>query len=141
MPSAGSAPTGRVEIYSQALLDIGQLHLPDYVSPIASTEQQTQWRARFPLWLTSAKWVQYCHRQFREIPSLRRSMPEPLIQLHPQTAYSRQIAELDWVIVRSPHGRIQARAVFNPSLATDIVCAQFGGFGGAAESEARRVFH
>ena len=46
--------------------------------------------------------------------------------MHPQTAAARRIAERDWVVVRSPHGRIQARAVFNASLAPDVVCAQFG---------------
>lgn len=117
-----STPTGRVEIYSRTLLEAGQPPLPEYVPPATLAGAPS----RFPLALTSAKWVQYCHSQFRELPSLRGRMPEPLIEIHPQAAVARGVAENDWVDVHSPHGRIRARAVFNNSLAPDVVCAQFG---------------
>lgn len=121
-----ATPTGRVEIYSQALHDVGQSPLPDYVAPAASVEQHPEWRTRFPLRLTSAKWVQFCHSQFRGLHSLREKMPDPLIELHPDTAKLRHIEELDWVVIRTPHGAIRARAKFNMSLEKDVVCAQFG---------------
>ena len=121
-----ATPTGRVEIYSQALHDIGQSPLPDYVAPAASVEQHPEWRAHFPLRLTSAKCVQFCHSQFRGLHSLREKMPDPLIELHPDTAKLRHIEELDWVVIRTPHGAIWARAKFNLSLEKDVVCAQFG---------------
>ena len=126
--------SGLVEIYSQALLQIGQSPLPEYVPPTSMTDPSAQPGTEFPLCLTSAKWVQYCHSQFRELPSLRSRMPDPLIELHPQTAAERRIAERDWVVVQSPHGRIRARAVFNASLAPDVVCAQFGWDAGSAET-------
>jgi anaerobic selenocysteine-containing dehydrogenase len=119
-------PTGRVEIYSQALHDIGQSPLPDYVAPGASVEQHPGWRSRFPLRLTSAKWIQFCHSQFRGLHSLREKMRDPLIELNPETAKLRHIEELDWVVVRTPHGAIRARAKFNLSLEEEVVCAQFG---------------
>jgi anaerobic selenocysteine-containing dehydrogenase len=53
-------------------------------------------------------------------------MPDPLIEVHPDTAKVRHIEELDWVIVRTPQGAVRARAKFNRSLETDVVCAQFG---------------
>jgi len=121
-----ATPTGRVEIYSQALRDVGQSPLPDYVAPAASVEQHPEWRTRFPLRLTSAKWVQFCHSQFRGLHSLRKKMPDPLIELHPDAAKLRHIEELDWVTIRTPHGAIRARAKFNLSLEEDVVCAQFG---------------
>ncbi len=121
-----ATPTGRVEIYSQTLRDIGQSPLPDYVAPAASAEQHPEWRTRFPLRLTSAKWIQFCHSQFRNLSSLRDKMPDPLIEVHPDTAKVRDIRELDWVIIRSPQGAIRARVKFNRSLERDVVCAQFG---------------
>lgn len=121
-----ATPTGRVEIYSQILHDIGQSALPDYVAPAASVEKHSEWLKRFPLRLTSAKWIHFCHSQFRNLPSLLNKMPDPLIEVHPDTARVRDIEELDWVIIRSPQSAIRARAKFNQTLETDVVCAQFG---------------
>jgi anaerobic selenocysteine-containing dehydrogenase len=121
-----ATPTGRVEIYSQALHDIGQSALPDYVAPAASVEHHPEWQRHFPLRLTSAKWIHFCHSQFRNLPSLRDKMPDPLIEVHPDTARLRDIDELDWVIIRSPEGAIRARARFNRTLEKDVVCAQYG---------------
>jgi anaerobic selenocysteine-containing dehydrogenase len=121
-----ATPTGRVEIYSQALHDIGQPALPDYVPPAASVEHHPEWQRQFPLRLTSAKWIPFCHSQFRNLPSLRGKMPEPLVEVHPDTARERDINELDWIIIRSPQGSIRARARFNRTLGKDVVCAQYG---------------
>lgn len=121
-----ATPTGRVEIYSQALHDIGQSALPDYVPPAASVERHPEWQRQFPLRLTSAKWIPFCHSQFRNLPSLRSKMPEPLVEVHPDTARERDINELDWIIIRSPQGSIRARARFNRTLGKDVVCAQYG---------------
>ncbi|MHB9118194.1 MAG: molybdopterin-containing oxidoreductase family protein [Burkholderiales bacterium] len=121
-----ATPSRRVEIYSLALLDIGQAPLPYYQAPAASHEQRPEWRERYPLTLTTAKWVQYCHSQQRNLPSLRGKMPHPLVELHPETAARRRIAEQDWVSIRSPHGAMQAKAKFNSSLERGVVCAQFG---------------
>jgi anaerobic selenocysteine-containing dehydrogenase len=121
-----ATPTRRVEIYSQALHDIGQSPLPDHVAPAATVEQHPEWRKRFPLTLTSAKWIQFCHSQFRNLASLRDKMPDPLIELHPDTAKVGHIKELDWVIIHTPHGAVRARAKFNRSLERDVVCAQYG---------------
>jgi anaerobic selenocysteine-containing dehydrogenase len=121
-----ATPTRRVEIYSQALRDIGQPALPDYVAPAASAERHPEWRERFPLRLTSAKWTYFCHSQFRNLSSLRDKMPDPLIEVHPDTARVRDIDELDWVIIRSHQGAIRARAKFNRALEKDVICAQYG---------------
>ncbi|MBZ0093638.1 MAG: molybdopterin-dependent oxidoreductase [Sulfuricellaceae bacterium] len=121
-----ATPSRRVEIYSQALLDIGQAPLPHYLAPAAGHERHPEWRERYPLTLTTAKWVQYCHSQQRNLPSLRRKMPHPLVELHPDTAAQRRIAEQDWVNIRSPHGTMQARAKFNPSLERGVICTQYG---------------
>jgi anaerobic selenocysteine-containing dehydrogenase len=53
-------------------------------------------------------------------------MPDPLIEVHPDTARARDIDEHDWVVIRTPQGAIQARARFNRTLEKDVVCAQYG---------------
>lgn len=122
MQAGFGTPSGWLEIYSQTLLEIGQAPLPEYKPPSPMADVTPG----LPLILTSAKWVQYCHSQYRDLPGLRSRMPDPLIEIHPETAATRHIAEGDWVTVRSPHGYILARAAMNAKLAPDVVCAQFG---------------
>jgi len=82
--------------------------------------------ARFPLRLTSAKVVQFCHSQQRNLPRLRRHSPDPQAEMHPEAAKARGIAADDWVVVETPHGTMRARASLNSSLDPEVVCAQFG---------------
>lgn len=121
-----ATPSRRIEIYSQQLLDIGQPPLPEYVEPAVGPESRPDLRERYPLVLTSAKWVQFCHSQHRAIPKLRGRMPEPLVEIHPETAAARGIAEDDWVTIETPVGTMRAKARFNESLQRDVVCAQYG---------------
>lgn len=121
-----ATPSGRLEIYSEQLLEIGQAPLPEFVEPAQSPRSTPELHAAFPLVLTSAKWVQFCHSQQRGVPMLRQRMPDPLVEIHPQTAAAQGIAEGDWLTLRSPEGAMRARARFNTSLAVDVVCAQYG---------------
>ncbi len=119
-------PSRCVEIYSAQLLDIGQSPLPEFVEPVVSPVSQSDPHEYFPLILTCAKWVQFCISQHRNIPQLREKMPEPLIEIHPETAIGRGIAEEDWIIVKSLAGNMRARARFNQTLDRSVVCSQFG---------------
>ncbi|MBK6744239.1 MAG: hypothetical protein IPG66_15230 [Hydrogenophilales bacterium] len=76
--------------------------------------------------MTTAKWPQYCHSQQRHLPSLRRRMPEPLVELHPDTAAARGIGEGDWVQVVTRLGSMAARASLDAHLDPSVVCAQYG---------------
>jgi anaerobic selenocysteine-containing dehydrogenase len=121
-----ATPSRRVEIYAQRFLEHGQSPLPDYVPPAASLRARPERAARYPLGLTSAKWVQFCHSQHRALPSLRGQVPDPLVEIHPAAASARDIGEHDWVVVETPRGAMRARARFNAAMAPDVVCAQFG---------------
>jgi anaerobic selenocysteine-containing dehydrogenase len=121
-----ATPSRRVEIYARALLEIGQAPLPDYVEPAISPVSRPDLAARYPLVLTTAKVVQFCHSQHRSLPRLRRHSPDPQVELHPSAARARGIAADDWVTIETPRATMRARARLNGSLAADVVCAQFG---------------
>jgi anaerobic selenocysteine-containing dehydrogenase len=121
-----ATPSRRVEIYAGSLLEVGQAPLPDYVEPAASPVSRPDLAARYPLVLTTAKVVQFCHSQHRSLPRLRRHSPDPQVELHPAAAAARGIAADDWVAIETPRARMRARARLNGSLAPDVVCAQFG---------------
>lgn len=113
-------PSGRVEFFSQRLWVSGADPLPDYVKP-TETCQST-----LPLILTTAKWPQYCHSQHRNLPSLRRRMPYPIVEINPDAAAARSIAEGDWVMVKTRLGQMRARAHLDRYLAKETVCSQYG---------------
>jgi anaerobic selenocysteine-containing dehydrogenase len=121
-----ATPSRRVEIYAGALLEVGQAPLPDYVEPAASPVSRPDLAARYPLVLTTAKVVQFCHSQHRSLPRLRRHSPDPQVELHPAAAQARGIATDDWVMIETPRATMRARARLVGSLAPDVVCAQFG---------------
>ncbi len=132
-PRGFATPTGRVEIYSEQLLAIGQAPLPDYREPETSQRSRPDLAARYPLTLTSAKSPLFCHSQHRALPSLRRKQPDPIAELHPQTAGSLGIADRDWIRIESPSGSIRARARLTRAIAPSVVCAQHGWWQGCAE--------
>jgi anaerobic selenocysteine-containing dehydrogenase len=124
-PVGFATPSRRVEIFSAQLQQHGQAPLPEYVEPAAG-RVSPDLAERFPLRLTTAKVVQFCHSQHRSLARLRRHSPDPEIELHPAAAEARGIKGDDWVLVETPRASMRARARLNPSLAPDVVCSQFG---------------
>ncbi len=114
-----ATPTRKLEIFSGRFKDSGY-------SPVPRFEHQDPDCGSYPLRLVSAKWLVYCHSQQRQLPSLRKRMPEPLVELNPQTAAIRGIEENDWVEIRTSEGSIRARAKLAHHLAEDVICSQYG---------------
>ncbi len=118
--------SGRVELYAERLLSVGEDALPAYVLPRISPEATPALAADYPLRLTCAKWPQFCHSQQRQSSSIRKAMPRPLVQLHPADAALRGIADGTPVRVSTPDGSFRAFAVLEPALTPQVVCAQYG---------------
>ncbi|WP_033288986.1 molybdopterin-containing oxidoreductase family protein [Amycolatopsis jejuensis] len=119
-------PSGVVELYSETLRQHGYPPLPTYAEPSLSPLSRPDLAARYPLVLTCAKSLFFCETQHREITSLRKSAPEPQVELHPDTAAARNISAGDWVRLETPKGSIRARAKFNVNLDPGVVCGQHG---------------
>ncbi len=119
-------PTRRVEIWSETFRVNGYDPLPVYVEPAVSPVSRPDLATRYPLVLTSAKPHQYCHGQFRQLPRLRTLLRDPRVEMHPDTAKLRSIADGDWVVLSTPSGRIRARALLKDTLDPAVVAAQHG---------------
>jgi anaerobic selenocysteine-containing dehydrogenase len=111
-------PSRLVELYSTRMAAHGYDPLPSY-TPRPSDP-------RFGLILTNAKVPHYCQSQHRDIASLRRHVPEPVLELHPDLAGEHGIAEDDWLEVQTASGRARFRASFDSSLERSVVCGHFG---------------
>ena len=76
--------------------------------------------------LGSAKSVAYCHSQHRNIGSLRRLVPDPIVEISPPAAAARSIVPGDWLRIRTRTGDVVARAAILPGLAPGAVFGQHG---------------
>ena len=68
--------------------------------------------------------MEYYHSEWRQIDSLRKQYPYPLLQIHPQTARSLGINESDWVWIESPRGRVRMKATLFDGVKPDVVHGQ-----------------
>jgi anaerobic selenocysteine-containing dehydrogenase len=132
-PTGFATPTGRIELYVEAFLDIGQPPLPTFTEPAWSPRSRPDLADEFPLVLTGNKPLHFCETQHRQVAGLRRHVPDPTVELHPDTAAARGIAEGDWVEIRTPHATVRARADFNESLAPGVVSGQHGWYAACEE--------
>jgi anaerobic selenocysteine-containing dehydrogenase len=128
VPAGFATPTGRIELYAEGFLDVGQPPVPTFTEPALSPRSRPDLAGEFPLVLTCSKSLYFCETQHRQIASLRRHVPDPQVELHPDTAAARGIAEGDWVEIATPKGRVRARSAFDSTLAPDVVCGQHGWF-------------
>ena len=133
VPAGFATPTGRIELYVERFLDIGQPPVPAFSEPAWSPRSRPDLAAEFPLVLTCTKALHFCETQHRQVASLRRHVPDPLVELHPDTAAARGVVQGGWVEIRTPMGAVRARAAFNSSLGPDVVCGQHGWFAACEE--------
>ena len=119
-------PSGKVELYSATLAAHGYEPLPEFVEPLTSPRSRPDLADRYPLVLSSAKSLFFCETQHRQIAGLRKSAPDPQLEMHPATAEARGIASGDWVSLDTPGGSVRARAKLNASLDPQVVFGQHG---------------
>jgi len=119
-------PSKKVEIFSSRFLDWGYDPLPTYREEFSIPERDPHRVENFPLILTSAKDPCYFHSAYRNLSSLRKLSPDPLVLLHPQTAEGMGIRNGDWVGLETPQGKIRQKASLNPDIDPRVVVAAYG---------------
>jgi anaerobic selenocysteine-containing dehydrogenase len=128
-----STPSGKVELYSTTLGAHGYDPLPIFEEPLTSPRSRPDLAEQYPLVLSCAKSLFFCESQHRQVPALRKSAPDPQVEIHPSTAAARDITAGAWVALDTPYGRVRARAKFNSSLDPQVVFGQHGWWDGCDE--------
>jgi len=110
-----------------ALANLGYDPLPVYREHGETRVSRPDLSAEYPLTLiTGGRIRQYYHSDFRQIESVRKLHPEPLMQLHPETAAKLGIADGDWAWIESPRGKVRMKVVLFARMKPDIVHAEHG---------------
>ncbi|MBG0777488.1 MAG: molybdopterin-dependent oxidoreductase [Desulfovibrionaceae bacterium] len=120
-------PSGKVELVSSIMARAGRPSLPVYREPPLSPVSMPELAAEYPLILMSGcKVLPFFHSAGRQIASLRRLRPRPLVAVHPETAARLGLAEGDAADVVTPYGRARFFVRCDAGLARDVVQADHG---------------
>jgi len=127
-------PQGKVAIYNTEFEKNGFNPLPEWTAPPEGPTSTPELLEKYPLVLFDTHCSDaYVHGWLRNVPSLRKIQPDPNIQIHPDTAKARGIADGDWVIVESPHGWIKVKAIYFEGTLPDVVMGLHGWWQGCDE--------
>jgi anaerobic selenocysteine-containing dehydrogenase len=119
--------SGKVELYSIALRNLGYDPLPTYVEPEESSHTMPEKAKEYPLILvTGSRYVTYPHSGLRSVPSLRKMTPHPEAFIHPQTAQQLSIKNGDNVVVDTERGSAEFKATVTEHVVSGIVSIPHG---------------
>jgi len=120
-----ATPSGKVELWCSALGAMGYDPLPSVVESPESPYATPDLYREYPLIITTgSRILGYFCSEGRQISSLRKLVPDPLMEIHPETASGLGIKNGDWVWIESPRGRIKQRAFLTEGIHPKVVHAQ-----------------
>jgi anaerobic selenocysteine-containing dehydrogenase len=115
-----ATPSGRVELASSVLADLGFDPLPYYRAGPQPDDE-------FPLELImGVREDEYFQTGVRHVAALRRRRPEPEAYLHPDDARELGVEEGEWVQLDVRHGRVLLRAALRDAMPRGVVRAPHG---------------
>jgi molybdopterin-containing oxidoreductase family molybdopterin binding subunit len=106
-------PSGRIEAYVERLRGFGQ-HVLVYEEPLES--HRSRRAAEFPLTMITSHPMHTVHSQHVTLPWIRELVPGPRLEIHPEDAAPRGIADDDLVLVRNDRGRFRVHARVTPGV-------------------------
>lgn len=113
-----NTPTGKVEITSERLKDLGYEPTPIHDDVFQIKRESSD----FPLFLTTGgNLLSYLHWQFRYIPRLKKMAPEPEFQIHVDTANQYGLSDGDMAEIETPHGKIRLKTRLTQNIRSDTV--------------------
>lgn len=112
-------PTGKVELRLSTAEKFKRHTLPQALDPPEDDPE-------YPLVLTSSKDRFYLHSAYRWVKALRRKSPEPMVEIHPETAAARGIQEGDAVTIETRGGRIRQKTRLTSHIHPRVVSAAYG---------------
>ena len=118
-------PSGKVEIVSkqmEELFNCSSVPLWEEVSrlPLGMPSEQ------YPLLLTTRCEAAYKLTGFKHVKYLRKHMPDPIVQMNPETAQEAGLKEGDWIYIETRMGRIQQKLALDKDVDPRVVYVAFG---------------
>lgn len=121
-------PSGKIELYSSIFEKHGYDPLPYHREPPESPYSTPELAKAYPMIMIQARHRAYEHTEYRNIPALRKLVPEPQVEISPEAARAHGINEGDEVWLESSKfsWRIKAKARFVHGLHPSVVSLTHG---------------
>ncbi len=122
-----ATPSGKVELYSSVLEDLGHDPLPYWsdINPPGETADSSE--DEYPLQLfIGLREKEYFHSTGRHVDKLRKRNPEPLAFLNTNTARKSDIEDGSWIYVETSWGRVKMKAKLSEDMHPDLVRVPHG---------------
>lgn len=127
VPQKFRTPSGKIEIYSDTLAQLGFDPMPTYREPTESPVSTPDLAKKYPLILiTGARKLEYIHTQLRQLPELRAIVPEPLADINPATADKFGVRDRELVKISTPVGSIKMKVKFNDGMKLGVISIPHG---------------
>ena len=115
-------PSGKVEIFSQIMVDYGYDPLPTFTEPQPGAVAES-----YPfILITGTRVNAFTHSRYRNIARLRKLVPQPWVEINPAPAKNFGIADGDEVVVESAKGSIKLQARITPDIHPKVLSLQHG---------------
>jgi len=119
-----ATPSGKVEFYSQPMAADGHDPLPRHDPVAESPEGDPALAAQYPLQLLTPSAHFFLNSSFAHVDGLMKKQAEPFIELSPEDAAARSIAEGDWVRVWNDRGECLLRAHVGNAVQPGVAAAE-----------------
>jgi anaerobic selenocysteine-containing dehydrogenase len=114
-------PSGKVEFLSSAAAAAGLDPLPDYIPPLEDTRSELA--KLYPLAMISPPARHFLNSSFVNVTSLRAYEGEPWLDIHPDDAQARGVADASYVRVFNDRGSLTLRARVSDRARRGVVVA------------------
>lgn len=122
-----NTPTGKIELYSTRMAEMGLDPLPYFEEPPESPYASPEVAKEYPyVLITGARIPMFFQSEYRQLPTLRRGRTEPECEIHPDTAAELGLAQGDWVSIETKRGKCRQRVRLFDGIDPRVIHAQHG---------------
>ena len=104
-----ATPSGKVELASSVLADLGFDPLPGYAEPRDPAAEAEPGRYPYVAFAGLRERESY-NTNFHQMPAFRKREPEPLLLINPADAAAEGVGDGAWCVVESAYGRVELMA-------------------------------
>jgi len=120
-------PTGLFEIYSTLREEWDLEPVPHHEEPPFTPVSRPDLAKRYPLILsTGRRSPVFFHSEHRNIPWLRALDPDPVVEIHPETARKYGIENGEWIWIENWLGKARLKAKVTPVVPPWMIMATHG---------------
>jgi anaerobic selenocysteine-containing dehydrogenase len=116
-------PSGKCEFYSETAVKLGVDPLPNYTPPRENIHSAPELAQRYPLAFISPPCRNFLNSSFANLPFARASEKEPRLDIHPDDARARGIANGERVRVFNDRGSYTLKAAVSDRARPGVVVA------------------